>query len=70
MVEGDFLGVELLLIYMQRCQHIKSDIIRQYMSELSRLFFYCSRYFHSINYPQAKNIPISIAINLERKLQS
>ena len=43
-----------------RSDVIRSDVIRQYL-ELSRLLFYCSRYFPSLLTKQ-KNIAIALAI--------
>ena len=51
-------GIKLLCV---RWKHAKSDVIRQYLSELSRFLFYCSRY---LSFLKGKNIDIALAITL------
>ena len=51
----------------QICNHTKSDVIREYVSELSKFLFYCSRYLPSLNNcPGKKKITIALAKTLVR----
>ena len=49
-----YVKVATLIRNKYACMHTKSDVIGQYMSELSRFLFYCSRYLPSLNIAQAK----------------
>ena len=44
----------------QICKHTTSDVIKQYMSELARFLFYCSKYLPSPTV-EAENIDIALA---------
>ena len=64
MAESELLCVRVATLQNQICKHTKSDVIRQYMSELSR-FFHCSRYLPGLNYCPGKN-HTALAITLVR----